>query len=160
MMGRLGSTVVKILTVMAATAALSSCVLFKHEPTLTKPAMRDLAGTYVVEEVSWRARNKKALKAATIHLSADGLYRVSGVAQAAGGMLLPPANSGTWEVYAVWGLDLGSRQNWGVLFSEPTGKVNWSCHCQGEPKPWGLLFTDYTVHKQLGDHLLLRRSGP
>lgn len=147
------------LLTLAIASPLSSCVLFLHEPTLTEPSKRDVAGTYTAEKISARSAGRKELKNASIRLLPDGRYQVSGVPGDFSSPLLPVPSSGTWRLTTVYGLDLGSRGNWGVMFM-PKGGRSMSSHLQGEPKPWGLLLTDYTVHKQAGDYLLLRKTGP
>jgi hypothetical protein len=152
-----GRFALKVLMVLAVGTSLSSCVEWKHEPTLTEPSKRDLAGTYTVETISWRVSGKKVLRSASFHLSPDGRYRMSGIPRDFYSPMLP-GPSGTFEIIDVYGIDFASRGNQGVRFVSKD-KVR-SCHCQGEPKPWGLMFTDFRTHGPLGDYLLLRRTTP
>lgn len=137
---------------------MSSCTvvrLFKWTPTYGKPSSDQLSGKYTVDEVTWFVPNRKDLKEVSLILSKDGSYRLRSNNPNLSSPLIP-AQAGEWSIEPMRGMDLGSRETWGVRFSLPNGRST-SAFCLEPSAPYRLLFDDYS-RRSGGGMLILKRA--
>lgn len=148
----------KLALCLGSALLLSSCTVvrfFQWTPAYDKPSTDDLSGTYVVDEVSWIVPQRRDLKEISLSLSKDGSYRLRSSDPNLSSPLIP-ARAGKWSIEPMRGMDLGSRETWGVRFSMPNGRAT-SAFCLEPRAPHRLLFEDYS-RRSGGDLLILKRA--
>lgn len=135
---------------------LRSCSLFQGSPTFIEPTKDSLAGTYSVENISWFASNRQELKSMSLILASNGTYELRTPHDRVSSLLIP-ARSGEWSLSPMRGMDLGSRETWGISFVPVDGAASKACLLENKP-PYRIMFIDYSKRTQFGDLLVWKKD--
>jgi hypothetical protein len=146
----------KILFPILCTLALSSCGLFEGTPTFSKPSKNSVAGTYSVESISWFVSSRRELKNVTLTLSDNGSYQLHAQHERLSSPLIP-SPSGEWTISPKRGMDLGSRETWGVRFTSSLGTTTEAWLLEEMP-PYRIMFCDYS-RREVGELLVLKKDA-
>lgn len=136
--------------------AIRSCSLLQGSLTRTKPTNSSLVGTYSVENISWFASNRHELKRVSLILASNGTYELSTPHDRVSSPLIP-ARSGEWSLSPMRGMDLGSRETWGISFVPVDGAASKAWLLEDQP-PYRIMFLDYSKRTQFGDLLVLKKD--
>ncbi|HZL45556.1 MAG TPA: hypothetical protein VFC28_04960 [Opitutaceae bacterium] len=146
----------RIVLLIVAAFLLQACSLSQGDPVYSKPNIRDLVGTYAVKKVSLLTSKRTELKKTVLRLQADGSYQAE-ADQAVANSPLVPAKSGRWEVVELYGLDLGSRPNWGVRFTSADSSST-EAFCLNATPPYNLMIDHCAAGQHFDDYLVLQRQ--
>ena len=124
--------------------------------TFSMPPKESVEGTYSVESVSWFVPSRQELKDVSLSLSNNGTYQLHTHHNRLSSPLIP-APSGDWTIAPMRGMDLGSRETWGVCFTSSLG-VTTEAWLLEEMPPYRIMFTDYSRRSQVGELLVLRKA--
>lgn len=135
---------------------LPSCILLE-DSTVTKPSKKNLTGFYKVSQISPLTSHKKEIGAISINLKSDGGFRMCDSERAL--VRSPGLNSaGYWKIVPTYGLDLGSRQCWGVQLVTKDDLVI-TAHCLGNNPTDGLLISgEYIRDSQRDCYFVMKKS--
>lgn len=146
----------KSLSLILCILTSPSCGLFEGEPTFERPSKKSVAGTYLVEDVSWFVPDRRELKTVLLTLSDSGRYQLRAHDDQLSSPLIP-CSSGLWEITPRRGMDLGSRETWGVRFISPNGNRT-EAYLLNQMPPYRMMFVDYSRRSQVGEVLILKKS--
>lgn len=135
---------------------LRSCSLFQGSPTFTKPTKESLVGAYSVENISWFVSNRQELKKVSLTLASNGAYKLHTPHDLVSSPLIP-VRSGQWSIIPMRGMDLGSRETWGVSFVPANRAASEAWLLENKP-PYRIMFTDYSRRTLFGDLLVLKKD--
>jgi hypothetical protein len=135
---------------------LPSCTILLEDPTLTKPSRKDLSGQYVVSKKSPLTPHKKEISAISLELKNDGSFRMSDPRNA---LLREGTWTGSWNIIATYGLDLGSRQCWGVQLVRKDRQRVMTFDCLGNEQPDRLLISGaYIPDAGINCYFVMKKS--
>jgi hypothetical protein len=124
--------------------------------TFSMPSKESVVGTYSVESISWFVPSRRELKKVSLSLSNNGTYQLHTQHNRLFSPLIP-ALSGQWTISPMRGMDLGSRETWGVRFASALG-VTTEAWLLEEIPPYRIMFSDYSRRSHVGELLILKKA--